>query len=250
MLLSYGCPSSASSSAPGHPPALAVNEDIRAWWTPVDASQGHWLTIDLGENSTTHAIQVNLAEHEMKAPKRPRSETYQTALWRRYLDMEEHPAEFLLESSADGQEWSVIVDTRRNSTGRTHHFVELEAPSTDRFVRITGFAQPYGGAFAVSGLRVFGRRAVSPPDVVTPSSARIGPLDAKVTWKADPLADGYNVRYGLTPDKLNNCWMVRGQCELVLSSLNAGYEYWAAVDAFNGGGVTRGKPVRIPTSPI
>lgn len=249
MLLSGDRPATASSSAPGHAPALAVNEDIRTWWTPADAKPGHWLTIDLGENATTHAIQVNLAEHGMKAPKRPRGETYQTALWRRYLDMEEHPAEFLLESSSDGAAWTVIVDTRGSSTGRTHHYVELAVPSTDRYVRLTGFAQPYGGAFAVSGLRVFGLRAVAPASVAVPSAARIGPLDATVAWHADSAADGYNVRYGLAPDKLYNCWQVRGRSEIVLSSLNAGHPYWVAVDAFNGGGVTRGKPVPIAAAP-
>jgi xylan 1,4-beta-xylosidase len=249
MLLSFDCPATASSSASGHSPALAVNEDIRSWWTPADAQPGHWLTIDLGEHATTHAIQVNLAEHKMRAPKRPRSETHQTALWRRYLDMEEHAAEFLLEMSADGQTWTVIEDTRGTSTGRTHHYVELERPSTNRYVRLSGFEQPYGGAFAVSGLRVFGHRAVSLPDAVTPAVSRIGPLDAKVSWRADPAADGYNVRYGLAPDKLYTCWGVRGQAERVLSSLNAGHDYWVAVDAFNGGGVTRGEPVRIPASP-
>lgn len=246
MLLSGGRPTTASSSAKGHAPELAVNENIRDWWVPGDSAEGHWLTVDLGSGSSIHSIQVNLAEHKMRAPKRPRTETRRTALWRRHIDMADHPTEFLLQSSPDGQDWTTLADTRGQNSNRTHHYVELDRPVGHRYVRLTGFRQPYDGILAVSGLRVFGIRAGSLPEVVSPAGVRTGPLDADISWPPASGADGYSVRYGTAPDKLYHSWMVRGASQQRLSSLNAGQEYWVAVDAFNGSGVSRGAAIRIP----
>jgi predicted choloylglycine hydrolase len=65
-------------------------------------------------------------------------------------------------------------------------------------------------------------------------------MDAMLTWPAVPGADGYNVRYGLTPDTLYNSWQVFGKNELNLSFINKGMGYYAAVDSFNENGVTAG----------
>jgi xylan 1,4-beta-xylosidase len=248
MLLSSWRPATASSSAKGHAPELAVNEDIRNWWVAGDDSEVPWLSIDLGPDVTIHAIQVNLAEHKLLAPKRARAETRQTALWRRYIDLTDHPTEFLLQSSADGQGWTTIADTRGQNSNRTHHYVELNQPSSHRYIRLTGFKQPYGGLFAVSGLRVFGLRAGSAPVAANPSAVRIGPLDAEVSWSPNPDADGYNLRYGTAPDKLYHSWTVRGAARQRISSLNQAQEYWVAVDAFNGSGVTPGANIAIPAA--
>lgn len=58
-------------------------------------------------------------------------------------------------------------------------------------------------------------------------------------------AHGYNVRYGIAPDKLYHSWLVYEQNALDLRSLNAGHDYWVAVDSFNENGITPGPVVRI-----
>ncbi|MBO6158912.1 MAG: hypothetical protein J6P72_06600 [Firmicutes bacterium] len=60
------------------------------------------------------------------------------------------------------------------------------------------------------------------------------------SWKAVDRATGYNVRYGIAPDKLYSSHMVCGQAEVLLTMLNTGQTYYAAVDAFGEGGVTEG----------
>lgn len=249
MLLSWRCSVTASSEAPGHPATLAVNEDIRSWWTPADDRTGHWITLDLGEGATINAIQVNLAEHRMKAPKRPRAEMHRTAaIWKRHIELGEHPTEIYLETSPDGRNWTLLTDTRGQSDGRTHYYLALTVPSRHRYVRLTGFEQPFGATLAVSGLRVFGRRDGSAPAATCASATRVGPLDADIRWTAVPDADGYNVRSGLQPHKLYSSWMVRNATELRLSLLNAGEDYWVAVDSFNGSGVTRGEAIHVSTT--
>ena len=60
-----------------------------------------------------------------------------------------------------------------------------------------------------------------------------------------PGAVGYNIRYGIAPEKLYHSWLVYDRTELEIGSLNAGPRYWAAVDSFNEAGVTPGPVVRI-----
>ena len=58
MLLSYKKPVTASSTAEGSSPALAVNEDCRSWWSAAGAEPGEWLCVDLGKDSDVRAIQL------------------------------------------------------------------------------------------------------------------------------------------------------------------------------------------------
>ena len=51
MLLSYKKPVTASSTAEGSSPALAVNEDCRSWWSAAGTEPGEWLCVDLGKES-------------------------------------------------------------------------------------------------------------------------------------------------------------------------------------------------------
>ena len=65
MLLSYKKPVTASSTAEGSSPALAVNEDCRSWWSAAGAEPGEWLCVDLGKDSDVRAIQLNMADEKL-----------------------------------------------------------------------------------------------------------------------------------------------------------------------------------------
>ena len=58
---------------------------------------------------------------------------------------------------------------------------------------------------------------------------------ATVTWEAVPEADGYIVRFGYSPDFLNQSIMVkdRYKCSLDIHILTPGQKYYYRVDAFN-----------------
>ncbi len=61
-----------------------------------------------------------------------------------------------------------------------------------------------------------------------------------VSWRRVPGAVGYNVRWGVKPDRLNLCYQVfadRGT-RLDVRALNAGVEYYVAVEAFDENGVS------------
>ena len=246
MLQSFRAETSASTSLPGHGPELAVNEDIRSWWTAGTNEPGQWIQVDLGSARTVHAIQVNLADHEL-AELAPRVDGgWQSDYEYRVVRDERHSTGLVVEVSADGQAWQSVHDSRRSNADTPHLLITLEQGRSVRFVRVTGGSLPFDGLFAVSGLRVFGHgTGISPQPVHGVRVDRYEPRAVRLDWDAEPTAQGYNVRYGLAPDRLYHSWLVYEQTNLDLRALNAGVPYWVAIDAFNENGVTAGPTVGI-----
>ncbi|WP_426516361.1 family 43 glycosylhydrolase [Diaminobutyricibacter sp. McL0618] len=247
MLLSYRKPVTESSTSVGHGPELAVDEDIRTWWVAGTDAPGESLTVDLGAPVTVHAVQLNLAENDLQQWKpSPGRDEYTSALGsKRAISAISHPTEYVLEASADGEQWTTLWDGRGSGLDSPHNTVTREAGTTARFVRATAHSLPFGAPFAVSGFRVFGFGDGSAPEPVTATASRLEARSAAVSWPAAPGANGYNVRYGRDPQKLYHSWLVYEQTELTLTALNAGEDYWVAVDEFNENGVTPGETVAL-----
>jgi len=62
MLLSRKRPVTASSSVDDHGPELAVDEDIRSWWSAKSGDANEWLQVDLQGEKTIEAVQINFAD--------------------------------------------------------------------------------------------------------------------------------------------------------------------------------------------
>jgi hypothetical protein len=230
MLLSGGRPATASSSLPGHPVALAFDEDVRTQWSARSGAPGEWLQVDLGAPSRIDAVQVNFGEEGARALGRD-SSVYQA---------------FVLESSADGRAWSTLVDRSGSCEDHPHAYFQLPRSVTARFVRLRNVHAAGGGNLAVRDLRVFGQGPGPWPAAVTGLSARRDPADgrnATLRWNAAPGARSYVVRYGLSPDALYSSYEVGGATRLEIHSLNRGVRYYFTVDALNAHGVTRGRVV-------
>lgn len=247
MLLSYKATATASSSAADHEASLAVDEDIRTWWTAASCQPGESLTVDLGAAKTVHAIQVNLADRELGAlaPKAPEGADLGHS-WRGIFP-EHQAAEFVVEVSEDAGEWTVVRDSRETGIDAPHALIVLDTPQRIRYIRVAGGRMPFDGAFALSGVRVFGIGDGQAPPPAHPRATRVDGRTARIEWHAVPGAVGYNIRYGRDPQKLYHSWLVYERTDVDLRSLNAGADYWVAVDAFGEAGITPGPTV--PVSP-
>ena len=91
-----------SPHAAGHGPELASDENVQTWWRAASAAPRAWLSVDLGEAMTVHAMQVNFAddpEADLPCP----GELVEGPDMGRYIDREIRPTRWLLETSADAQ---------------------------------------------------------------------------------------------------------------------------------------------------
>ena len=247
MLLSYAKPAAADATAAGSDPALAVNEDIRSWWSAPDAAPGHWLAVDLGKQADIRAIQVNFADEALDAGY-PEERYVPNNGARRYIEEAPQPARYTIETSDDGAHWTVLETVEREGANAYFEFADGIAA---RRVRVVGQAMPYGQPMRISGLRVFGLGHGEPPTPAQAEARRTGPMNAELRWQplAEMGAQGCNIRYGTAPDKLYQSWMVYGAESLDLSTLMAGRRYWLRVDSFNENGVTEGALIELDAEP-
>ena len=240
MLLSYRSHATASSSLVEHPPGLAVNEDIRTWWVAESDSAGEWICTDLGHENTVHAIQINLADHDLAQRADLVHDGAERNGFFRAVDPSTRATEMLVETSLDGSMWQVVADTRSTDAEKPHALFCLVQPRVARYVRVTAGELPFGAPFAVSGLRVFGTGHGDLPSEATVRATRLDARTAKIEWDSVEGAQGYNVRYGVDPNKLYHSWLLYDQVQLELRSLNADVDYWISVDTFNENGITEG----------
>lgn len=248
MLLSYQKQATASSSVQGHDPTLALNEDIRTCWCAAKNTPGEWYQLDLGDVYSVHAIQINFADFEVPKKVLNKKDYGGEAFLglSRYIDTDQNlKTRYLLEGSTDGNKWFVMEDKRNADTDFPHDYLEYLDGIKVRYIKITAFELPYSQRFALSGLRVFGKGNGKKPEPAVAQAKRTGDMDAIISWEAVDGAQGYNIRYGIAPDKLYSSWLVYGQNSLELPMLCKGQSYYVCVDSFNENGITQGNVIKI-----
>jgi hypothetical protein len=119
----------------------------------------------------------------------------------------------------------------------------LPQPVRARFIR---YEHVYVASpnLAISDIRVFGQEPGEPPATPAHFVARRDGADARnafLTWEEVPGAVGYNVLWGIQPDKLYQTYQVFAdqQPGLELRALTVGQGYSFAIEAFNGRGVSK-----------
>ena len=237
MLLSYNKPVSASSGA--HP-ELAVNENIRDWWSTDTGEAGQWLCVDLGKAEDVRAIQVNFAD-EALSPEFP-AEEYGSERGERRIELEPQISHYTIEASIDGEHWQVCEKVSRECS---NGYYEYPDGISARFIRVTGGELPYGQVMRISGLRVFGNGSGEKCEAARGKAEHVNDLEALVSWQHIENAQGCNVRYGIAPDKLYMSWLVYGADSVKLTTLIQGQKYYVCVDSFNENGITPGNVIKV-----
>jgi hypothetical protein len=153
----------------------------------------------------------------------------------------------VIEGSADGQNWSNLVDRSNSFKDVPNDYVELGTPATVRYVRYKNIHVPMTN-LSISDLRVFGVGQGKVPSAVKNFSVnrQKDRRDAMITWNAQPNCQGYNILWGISPDKLYNSWLVYDKNSLLLKSLTVDQTYYFTIEAFNENGIsTRTKVMKI-----
>lgn len=230
MLLSYKKPVKASTTLGEFAPERLVDEDIRTFWVAQKNDDEQWIEIDLVNPGRVHAIQVNYHD-------------YKSDLYGRVPGLRHR---YLIEGSDDGRNWRTLVDRKNSFRDVPNDYVELGSPQTVRYVRYKNIHAPTSN-LSISGLRVFGVGQGKPPASVKNFmvSRQKDRRDATITWDAQKNAQGYNVFWGIAPDKLYSSWLVYDKNSLEMRSLSVDQSYYFAVEAFNENGISeRSKVVK------
>ena len=226
MLLSYKKKAEASSVWENYPIKNAFDEDIRTWWSAGTGEAGEWLSVELDDNSTVNAIQVNFADNESTL--KPDSKN----IWYCYRIL----------ASNDKINWEVIIDKSNNAKDACHDYIELPKPVKAKYIKVENVKVP-DGKFSIYDLRIFGNREGKIPGIVNNFTVEQDTADsrkAKIDWPEENLATGYIINYGTDPNKLYTFVMVYDSNSVTLTGLNKDVPYYFSIDAFNESGITKG----------
>lgn len=248
MLLSYGKPVKASSYAEGSAPKAQgfsdanrpktsanfrpenLNDELcKTYWVAKTNGADEWVEIDLEAPATIYATQVNYAD-------------YLSNMYGRLPGLRHR---YVIEGSLDGRSWTTIVDRSRNFKDVPNDYVQVDRPTRARFVRYRNMEVPTPH-LAISDLRIFGLGEGKKPAAVKGLKVdrqQSDRRDALLTWEAGKNCQGYNIRWGIAPDKLYNSWLVYGKNELLLKSLTTDQSYYFTIEAFNENGIS--EPARL-----
>ncbi|AWG26739.1 family 43 glycosylhydrolase [Flavobacterium kingsejongi] len=227
MLLNYNKPIQVSSVLGGFNANFANDEDIKTYWSAKTGAKGEYIISDLGEKSTINAIQLNYADQDAELMGKPSHTTGH---------------KYVISISDDGKNWKKLVDKSKNDNDVPHDYIELERPAQARFVKLENIEMPTG-KFALSGFRIFGKGMGQAPDAVQNfSPLRAAPRkkgerrNVWFKWQQNPLADGYVIYFGKSPDKLYGSIMVYGKNEYYFNGLDKSDAYYFQIEAFSGNG--------------
>ena len=233
MLLSYRKRATASSVRDTFPASNVTDEDRSTFWVADGNKAGEWLTIDLGSGRLVKAVQVNYIDY--KSDIFASDSTVYT--------------QFRLQHSRDGKRWGMISDLTRERRDRPNAYIELSSPVRTRYIRYEhGYvASPN---LAIGDIRVFGEgeggARMTPAAFTVRRAADV--RNAFVSWKPVRGAVGYNILWGIKPNKLYQTYQVfadRPQ-PLEIRALTRGQDYWFAIEAFDENGVSKpSRPVFV-----
>ncbi|HSU52152.1 MAG TPA: discoidin domain-containing protein, partial [Segetibacter sp.] len=224
MLLSYNKPVKASSSLNKFDAAAITDENVKTFWVAEKNDNKQWLEIDLQKPGNVYAIQVNYND-------------YKSDLYGRAPNLYHH---YTIEGSLDGQKWINLVDRSNSFKDVPNDYVELGTPQTVRYVRYKNIHVPMNN-LSISDLRIFGVGQGKVPSAVKNFSVirQTDRRDAMITWQPQENCQGYNVLWGIAPDKLYNSWLVYGKNSLNLKALTVDQQYYFSIEAFNENGVSK-----------
>ena len=225
MLLSYGKPVKASSQLESYPVENVTDENLKTFWVAGKNDDKQWVEIDLEEVSDVYALQLNFFDYE------------ETGFWGRMPNLRQR---YLVEASVDGARWRVLVDYRNSFRDAPHNYIELDQPIEARYIRYRHHYVP-GKNLAMGDIRVFGLGRGKKPATVKGFTVvrEADERNARISWKSVKGAQGYNVLWGVAPDKLYSSWMVYGDNSLDLRALPVGQKYYFAIESFNENGISQ-----------
>lgn len=223
MLLSKDKPVSVSSTDSDYSPQAVTDESMRTFWSAKTADPDEWISVDLGNPKDIRAVQINYYDH----------------MCDQYDRADDLYHQYRVYASDNGLDWKLVIDKSDNDKDVPHDYVELQKPLKARYLKLENLHMP-AGKFCLSGFRIFGLD----PEQAAPEAvkglkidrSKEDPRNAMISWKSSPRAYGYNIYYGIAPDKLYNAITVYDATDYDMRGLDRDTPYWFAIEALGEGG--------------
>jgi len=226
MLLSYKKPAYASSVRDTFRAVNITDENPRTYWVAQTSKPGENITVDLLHPCTVRAVQVNFTDYRSNI----------------YASDSTVYIQFKLYASSDDKTWQKIADLTNEKRDRPNAYIELDQPVIARYIKYEHVYQKAPN-LAISDIRVFGNQDGKLPSTPTGLTARrdTDQRNAFISWEPVPGAVGYNVLWGIGPNKLYETYQLFNDYgnKLELRALNTGQDYYIAIEAFNERGVSK-----------
>ena len=215
-----------------------TDENPRTYWVAKQNEPNEHVIIDLEKRCDIRAIQINFSDylqHDLRLytplPNSGKLENY----------LRQTHTHFRVLASHDGEKWTLIVDNTRDKRNRSNPYFELDKPVKARYIKYENVHTPTE-KLALSDIRIFGYGQGNLPSqaIQVEVNRDEDERNAFVSWKPVEGAVGYNILWGIAPDKLNSCYQVWADegSKKEVRALNVNQEYYFAIEAFNEIGVS------------
>lgn len=207
---------------------ILTDESPKSYWVAENNDDKQWIKIDMKKSGNIYAFQINFHDHEAGI----------------YTRTEGLRHRFTIETSIDGVEWKTTVDRSKSYKDTPNAYIVLNKPVKARFVRYNNIEVP-GANLAMSEIRVFGLGDGKIPAAVKDFTVKREDDRRDVTfkWAAVKGAQGYNIRWGISPDKLYHSWQVYEDTEIFMRCFDRDTEYYFTIESFNENGISKSSKV-------
>ena len=202
---------------------VLTDESPKSFWVADANDERQWVKIEMQNPGKIYAFQLNFHDHESGI----------------YTRTEGLRHRFMIEISTDGNNWQTVVDRRNSFKDTPNAYITLNQPVNAKFVRYKNIKVP-GANLAMSEVRVFGLGFGEKPAKVKGFSVtrETDRRDVSFSWKPVKDAQGYNIRWGIAPDKLYQSWLIYESTEHFMRCLDRDTPYYFTIEAFNENGIS------------
>ncbi len=202
---------------------LLTDESPKSFWVAQANDDDQWVEIEMLAPGNIYAFQLNFHDQDSEI----------------YTRVEGLRHRFTLEVSEDGKEWKTVVDRSNSFEDAPNAYITLNQPVKGKYVRYNNVEVP-GNNLALSEIRVFGKGLGQKPGKVQgfTVSRQEDRRDASFKWESVKGAQGYNIRWGIAPDKLYQSWLIYDENVHFMRNLDRDTKYYFSIEAFNENGIS------------
>ncbi len=202
---------------------VLTDESPKSFWVAQSNDNKQWVEIEMRAPGKIYAMQINFHDEESGI----------------YTRTEGLRHRFTIEVSENGEDWQMIVDRSNSFEDTPNAYITLNRPVKARFVRYNNVKVP-GNNFALSEMRIFGKGLGKKPSKVKGFwiERQEDRRDASFQWEPVQGAQGYNIRWGIAPDKLYQSWLIYDKNDHFMRNLDRDTRYYFSIEAFNENGIS------------